>query len=155
MSTITIPQGYEYVGATLLSTTWLLLYQITTVSKLRKSAGIQYPQLYAEKAQAETSIEAMKFNCAQRAHQNTLENIPIILTTSLIAGLKAPVFTAAACALWTLGRISYTRGYATGDPGKRGTLLYRLSYVGLAGLLLTSAYTAGEWVVAGISKAIQ
>ncbi|KAF8641250.1 hypothetical protein AX17_000884 [Amanita inopinata Kibby_2008] len=154
MSTVIIPEGYQYVGAALLSTTWLLFYQVRIVSKLRRSSGIQYPQLYAEKAEAEASTEVMKFNCAQRAHQGTLENIPIIFTTTLIAGLKAPIFAASACVLWTLGRVTFTRGYVTGDPKKRGTTLYKLSYFGLAGLLLTSTYTAGEWLVSGISKAI-
>ncbi|KAK2461617.1 hypothetical protein APHAL10511_006080 [Amanita phalloides] len=153
-TTIVVPAGYEYVGAAILSTTWLLFYQVSRVGKLRKRAGIEYPQAYAEKAEAEASPDAMKFNCAQRAHQNTLESLPIIITTSLIAGLKAPILTAVACAFWTIGRVSYTRGYITGDPKKRGSVLYRLSYIGLAGLLLTSAYTAGEWIFCGISKAI-
>lgn len=37
---------------------------------------------------------------------------------TLITGLKFPVAAAAACGLWTIGRISFTRGYITGDPLK-------------------------------------
>ncbi|KAF8745069.1 hypothetical protein AX14_010543 [Amanita brunnescens Koide BX004] len=149
---IAIPPGYQYVGAALLSTSWVLVYQFFLVARFRKRAGIQYPQLYAEKKEAEASPDAMKFNCAQRAHQNTLENLPIIAITSLVAGFKAPIFSASAVAFWAVGRIAYTRGYVTGDPKKRANLLNTLSTLGLLGLLLTATYTAGEWVFEGISK---
>ncbi|TFK36911.1 hypothetical protein BDQ12DRAFT_686077 [Crucibulum laeve] len=149
---VAIPEGYQYVGAALLSTAWLLLGQGVVVSRFRGRAGVQYPQLYAEKSEADSKKEAYLFNCAQRAHQNTLENIPIIFITTIISGLKFPVLSAAACAYWTLARISYTRGYVTGDPKKRGTTLYRLSYIGLLGLILNSTYVAGGWVLAGISN---
>ncbi|KAF8349726.1 hypothetical protein F5887DRAFT_1070003 [Amanita rubescens] len=153
-TTITIPAGYHYVGAALLSTSWVLIYQFMLVSRMRKRAGVQYPQLYAEKAEAEASPDAMKFNCAQRAHQNTLENLPIVAITSLIAGLKAPILSASAVALWSIGRIAYTRGYVTGDPKKRANALYGLSSAGIVGLMLASTFTAGEWIVEAISKCI-
>ncbi|KAF4623124.1 hypothetical protein D9613_002169 [Agrocybe pediades] len=72
---VTLPEGFEYVGGGLLSTAFLILGQSFLVSKYRKRAGIPYPQLYAEKSEAEASKDAYLFNCAQRAHQNTLENI--------------------------------------------------------------------------------
>ena len=69
------------------------------------------------------------------AHQNTLENIPLVLVSyvcfvisrntdkrdfcsTIITGLQFPVYAAAGCAIWTLSRIAYTRGYITGDPKK-------------------------------------
>lgn len=74
--------SYEYVGAALFSTVWLLLGQGIMVSRYRKRAGIKYPQsafrpfrcygganplaVYAEKAEAEASKDAQLFNCAQR-----------------------------------------------------------------------------------------
>lgn len=74
--------SFQYVGAALFSTVWLLLGQGIMVGRYRKSAGIKYPQselynfycrdcadqftVYAEKAEAEASKDALLFNCAQR-----------------------------------------------------------------------------------------
>ncbi|PPQ71129.1 hypothetical protein CVT24_009865, partial [Panaeolus cyanescens] len=112
----------EYVGAALLSTAVLLFGQNVVVSRYRKAAGIKYPQMYAEKAEADASQAAYRFNCAQRAHQNTLENIPILYVTTLITAMRYPVLAASTCAMFTIGRISYTRGYITGDPAKVHTI---------------------------------
>ncbi|THH18551.1 hypothetical protein EW146_g2459 [Bondarzewia mesenterica] len=109
----------SYVAAALLSTTVLLAWQTILVGRGRKAAKILYPQMYADKAEQEASTEALKFNCKQRAHQNTLENMPVILTTTLITSLKYPKFAAAACGIWAFSRVFYTLGYATGDTKKR------------------------------------
>ena len=51
----------------------------------------------------------------------------MIFFSTIITGLQFPVYAAAGCAVWTLSRISYTRGYITGDPKKVGTSVQRIS----------------------------
>ncbi|KAF5385167.1 hypothetical protein D9615_001343 [Tricholomella constricta] len=145
--TFTAPQGFQYVGASLLSTVLVLAGQNFIVSKWRKRSGIKYPQLYAEKAEAAASKDALIFNCAQRAHQNTLENIPIVYVTTLLTGLKYPILAASACAMWSVSRIGYTRGYLTGDPSKRANGLYVLGALGSITLLLSSCYVVGQSIL--------
>ena len=106
----------------------------------------------------DASKEAYVFNCAQRiylllgcysrrinsfltiagAHQNTLENLPIIYVLSvaqfvlsfdtdghfstLLVGTKYPIVAASACALWSISRISYTCGYIKGNASKARTI---------------------------------
>lgn len=67
-----------YTFASILSTCFVLFWQGEVVGRYRRAANVPYPQAYAEKAEAEASLDAKRFNCAQRAHQNTLENVPII-----------------------------------------------------------------------------
>ncbi|TEB38948.1 membrane-associated proteins in eicosanoid and glutathione metabolism [Coprinellus micaceus] len=148
---VVLPQGFGYVGAAILSTAFVLLGQSQVVSFKRKKSGIQYPQMYATAEQEKDSKDALIFNCAQRAHQNTLENIPIVYVTTIISGLHYPVFAASACAFWSLSRVFYTRGYITGDPKKRVSAVYGLATVGLLGNLFASAYVAGGWVLQNLS----
>jgi hypothetical protein len=113
------------------------------------------PPVYAEKAEVEKSEAALKFNCMQRAfldldvdyiklnllplkgaHQNTLENMPMVYLTygfhfvavavltllplgrTVLAGIQFPKTAGALAAFWSLNRVFYTLGYATGDPAK-------------------------------------
>jgi glutathione S-transferase len=150
MSTVVVPHTFPYITAAILSTAFVLIGQAAVVAKTRRVAGIKYPQLYAEKAEAEASKDAYRFNCAQRAHQNTLEYFPIILTTTLVTSLKFPILAAAACGLWSFSRIAYTRGYTTGDPAKRHSIVSRLAYPALIGLLGGSVWAVVDLIWAGI-----
>jgi glutathione S-transferase len=147
-STIIVPKGFAYTGAAVLSTAFVLLWQTSIVGGARKRAGIKYPQAYAEKAEAAASKEAFVFNCAQRAHQNTLEAIPFVLITTLITALKYPVPAAAACGLWSFSRIIYTLGYTTGEPKKRTR--GNVGFISLIGLLGGATYTVYGLLMAGI-----
>lgn len=74
-------------------------WQSALVGGLRGKAKVQYPQgkkalqlmmtassslcrfapAYADKAQQDASKEALVFNCAQRAHSNTMERLPTMM----------------------------------------------------------------------------
>ncbi|KAF9476284.1 membrane-associated proteins in eicosanoid and glutathione metabolism [Pholiota conissans] len=150
-ATVTLPEGFHYLAPAFVLTIFLLYGQNITVSRYRKRAGIAYPQMYAEKKQAEDSNDAHLFNCAQRAHQNTLENIPIMYTAALVAGLKYPVFAAASLAFWSLSRVSYTLGYITGDPNKRGTILFKAGIVVSLGVIGLATFVSGAWLCEGLA----
>ncbi|KAF9237038.1 hypothetical protein BU15DRAFT_63423 [Melanogaster broomeanus] len=146
-TTIVLPADFGYVGAALVSTLWVLGFQMFLVGRYRGKAGIKYPQLYAEKAEAEASKEAHLFNCVQRAHQNTLEHMPIIFVSTLVTAVNYPLFAAVACGLWSFTRVLYTIGYASGDPAKRNTRGGILGEFPLFGLFLGATYTAYQLVL--------
>ncbi|PPQ87421.1 hypothetical protein CVT25_008117 [Psilocybe cyanescens] len=151
--TVTIPEGFEYVGASLFLTAVLLQGLSSTVGRYRKLAKIEYPQMYAEKKEMEESREALLFNCAQHdadiGHgQQAL--IIMRLNMTIISGLRFPIPSAIACAFWCLSRVSYAHGYLTGNPKKRGTILYYAGEVALGGLFLSSGYVAAGWVFPGL-----
>lgn len=58
-------------------------------------------------------------NCVQRGHQHALETYPQFVALSLIGGLRHPITTALAGIVWTIARLRWAEGYATGDPDKR------------------------------------
>lgn len=145
MSTvITLPDNYGYVVLAAISTGFLTVLQTSLVSKARKKAKIAYPQLYAEKAEMQKDFEAMKFNCAQRAHGNTLENLPHVLFFTTFLGLRYPTLAASLGATWSATRVLYTWGYVTGDPKKRVTRGGVISSLAYLGLLLSSTYAGVE-----------
>ncbi|KAL1749004.1 hypothetical protein HDZ31DRAFT_59888 [Schizophyllum fasciatum] len=145
--TLVLPDGAQYLGAAYASTIWLQVWQMMRVGKARKAAGVPYPRLYAEKAEEEASIHARKFNCTQRAHQNTLEQIPPLFVASALTALKFPTFAAGAVGVWTFGRIMYTLGYSTGDPKKRTSRGGWLSSLTSVVLALTGTYVAGSLAI--------
>ncbi|VDB87923.1 unnamed protein product [Peniophora sp. CBMAI 1063] len=134
-TSIFIPQGFSYVAASLISVPLVLQWQAIYVSMARKAAKVEYPRAYAEKAEQEASPAAKVFNCRQRAHANTLENVPGAIVLTLLAGLGYPVFAASALGFWSFTRIIYTIGYGTGDPAKRiiGSELSGLTLLALLG----------------------
>ncbi|KAI0784937.1 membrane-associated proteins in eicosanoid and glutathione metabolism [Abortiporus biennis] len=147
--TLTLPEGYAYAGTAIMSTFWLTFWQTTRVGRARVKAGIKYPQAYAEVAEAAASPEAHKFNCAQRAHQNTLEFLPMIITSTAVAALKYPIVAASLCGAWVFFRVFYTIGYCSGEASKRnkfgGAMFSAMSAVGLLG---TATFTAVKLIFA-------
>ncbi|SAM01174.1 hypothetical protein [Absidia glauca] len=133
---IVVPSEYGYVlaasAANALHLGWLAL----GVGAARRKAGIPYPYLYAERSEAEKDKVKHLFNCAQRAHQNTLEMFPLVNTLLLIGGLCHPKLSASASALYMFGRILYAWGYKTGNPDSRFRGL--ISYLGLFALMYST-----------------
>ncbi len=54
------------------------------VSQARKKFGVRYPALYADSS----NKDADAFNCVQRGHQNSLEQLPHFLSTFAVASLR-------------------------------------------------------------------
>jgi glutathione S-transferase len=78
-------------------------------------ARFSYPKLYAEGF----SSVANDFNCIQRGHQHALETYPSFLAMSLIAGIKFPMVACISGLIWSIARIKWAEGYASGVPSKR------------------------------------
>ncbi|KAF9818002.1 hypothetical protein IEO21_03077 [Rhodonia placenta] len=146
MSTsIVLTREHIYPAVAVVSTFWISFWQAIRVGSARKASGIHYPQLYAEKADVAASVEANKFNCTQRAHQNTLEYIPTVAISTVITSVKHPLVAASLCGAWALFRVPYTIGYSTGDPARRNLL--GSAVVGTVmwlGLLAASTWTLVE-----------
>ena len=90
----------------------------------RKKYGVKYPNLYAPPGHKNEEA----FNCAQRAHQNTVEGMAMFLVELVIVGLFYPLFAASCGGLWSVGRILYGYGYAKNGPDGRliGSLISHL-----------------------------
>ena len=99
-------------------------YLVIGVMKARKQYGIRYPALYAPPGHKNEEA----FNCAQRAHQNTVEGMAMFLVELVIVGLFYPLFAASCGGLWSVGRILYGHGYAKNGPEGRliGSLISHL-----------------------------
>jgi len=105
--------------------------------KFRKAAKVDYPAAYAPSSR--TDIEAYRFNCAQRAHANFIENHPSFLAALLLAGLRFPITAALMGAGWSVARYAYMAGYSEGSSGGKGRYkgaafwLFQFGLIGMAG----------------------
>ena len=115
------------------------MYGASTVMGARKKYNVSYPKMYADG----DSKEANAFNCAQRAHQNTLEGLPITAVTMIACGTIYPIASASLGAIWSCGRLLYIYGYSNHGPEGRmyGALI---SHLGDAPLMLLALYIGGK-----------
>lgn len=142
--TLTLPDGYGYSVIVALGLLPVLgIVQGAVVTTLRRPAKVPYPNAYATAEQVKNSKEAYKFNCAQRAHGNLLENMPQTIAMLLFAGLFYPRATPALGLLWVLSRILYAYGYVTGTkPAGGGRAIgggFWVAQIGLIGLCVSTA----------------
>ena len=115
-------------------------WQMSRIMSLRKKHDIKYPTMVSEKHK--------DFNCAQRAHHNTLELLPFFFPALLLGGIRYPLYAGITGAVFSVGRVMYSLGYYTGNPEKRvpGALISEVALVGLLGLnILTGANILGWW----------
>lgn len=108
---------------------------------LRKAAQVAYPMTYAPAERED--LEAIRFNCAQRAHANFTENHTSFLAALLLSGVHFPRTAASLGLLWSFSRYMYMRGYSTGEKDGRGRyrsggMLFHLSWLGCIGLTVYS-----------------
>ncbi|ODN02020.1 Microsomal glutathione S-transferase 3 [Orchesella cincta] len=123
-----LPKAYGFVVLVAVASSFLLVWMSFQVGKARKQFNVNYPTMYHPTND--------KFNCYQRAHQNTLEGYTTFLLVLLIGGLEMPVFSALAGIVWIAGKVSYAQGYFTGDPKNR--LRGSYAYIGLLALLFAT-----------------
>lgn len=117
-----LPPEYGYVIGNAVASSFLLTYLGMQVMKARQEFGVDYPSLYADRAEAEKDPKKKLFNCYQRAHQNALETYPVYLFSLFIGGLKHPLIASGASLVYLLGRFIYAQGYYS------GTTLIRLFF---------------------------
>ncbi|GAA5829578.1 hypothetical protein JCM11251_000210 [Rhodosporidiobolus azoricus] len=141
LAAFTLTQDHAYpLAVATVGVYSLLIYAGGKVSSARKAAKVEYPAAYAANDLAEKDVLAKKFNCAQRAHSNTLENLPIFFLSLFHTSIYHPKYAAVGGLIWVAGRFAYTAGYTTGDPKKRSNGTF--AYLGLLPLLGYSFYKA-------------
>ncbi|KAI9827929.1 MAG: hypothetical protein M1819_006872 [Sarea resinae] len=148
---ITVPDEYGYVLLAATSTALIGQWHSFFTGRYRKPAKVPYPNAYAPEAVAKTSPEAYAFNCAQRAHANFLENLPVMLPSLLIAGLRWPVAASVLGGIWGAGRIVYALGYVRSSLGADGRgrlkgfwfMLAQFGLLGMAGSVGWSVLNGG------------
>lgn len=128
-----IPADFGYILFVIAGVVLLNAWQMLRIGRLRKKLGVEYPIMVSDKFPV--------FNCYQRCHQNTLENMPFFLATLVGGGLVYPFWSTMCGVVWIVGRIIYTLGYSTGKPKYRfpGFILSSIiAQLCLLGLTITS-----------------
>jgi len=145
----TLEQDHGLLLAGCLGTGVVLFAIGAMVGGARQKAGLKYPAMYFDNADALKDPEKNKFNCTQRGHQNLLESYTFQLLAFLVGGIKHPRINALLAVLWCVGAFSFARNYATGEPNAR--------YNGLGGLIrlvLIASLLTGISTVLSVCKVL-
>ena len=150
MAVMSLPQDYGYVISAGIGAIFMVMWKgvrvgmvdnngdgareidITISFQARKKYGVEYPEMYSK--------DSRVFNCIQRAHQNTLENLPQFFFLLTTGGFSCPKLAAVGGWVWVAGRVVYALGYSTGDPAKR--VRGAFGYLGLFTMLGCAINTA-------------
>ncbi|CAN1758849.1 Microsomal glutathione S-transferase 3 [Linum perenne] len=135
-----LPKEYGYVVLVLVAYCFLNIFMSIMVVKARKKYNVPYPALYAVESE---NKQAKLFNCVQRGHQNSLEQMPMFFMLLALGGLRHPCVAAALGAFFAFTRYFYFTGYATGDPQNRLTIgkYGSLSMLGLTACTISLGIT--------------
>ena len=142
-----LPDDYGYVLAGLFATVVANATLLVGVGAARKKYGVKLPVLYAtpdmidpkSKLKDQAAVEA--YNCAQRAHQNTVENMATVQIFGVVEGLMFPKFAGGCLLTYAIGRIIYGYGYRNnGVSGRMAGAL--ISHLGDLPLNLGMGYCA-------------
>ncbi len=170
MISIDVPADYKWVLLALVGVFFANQYLVVGVMQARKKYGIKYPALFAPVSALESELRRGRhhiaapprrdavarryappghkneeaFNCAQRAHQNTVESQALFLVELVVVGLFYPLFAATCGALYSVGRILYGYGYAKNGPDGRliGSLISHLGDLPLQIAVFKLCYVA-------------
>lgn len=142
---MSLPADYGYVFGALGLSFIANAYLAISVGQARKKFGVKYPAMYATKDHITKDVtvkDVEQFNCIQRAHQNTCENLASVQLLAVVNGLLSPKFAGACLAIYSVGRVVYGYGYKHGGPdGRRtGGILSHLGDLPLAILTFVNAY---------------
>jgi len=110
-----LPQYYGWFLISIIGVFAMNCVQISMVYNARKKFGVQAPNLYAPHGHK----FAEQFNCIQRAHQNTLEVLPLTLIFAIITAFFHPILTASFLTTFSIGRIIYAFGYSKRSENRK------------------------------------
>ncbi|KAJ1932980.1 hypothetical protein EC988_009273 [Linderina pennispora] len=117
-------------------------FEGTRVVAARKKYNVQYPDngggRYSDKLKDEDWVA---FNNVKRVSDNYSEQIGMVLSVLILAGLYQPKLAASFGTSYVVGRFLYSMGYRSKGPKGRmaGALLMTMSFLGL---VLTAGYNS-------------
>lgn len=152
-----LPENYAWVFGGLFASYVANVSLMRGVGAARRKYKIKLPTMYADASHIDNKNTNCKsqadvdaYNSAQRAHQNTVENLATTQLFGALSGLMFPRFAGSCLVIYSVGRVIYGRGYRTNGPSGRmvGALISHLGDVPLALSMAYCAAALAGWVSA-------
>ena len=144
------PKEFPLALAGLALTGVAVTFNLFRAGSFRKEAGVSYPALYADDAEARVDKKKHQFNCAQRGAFNVLETYPQTLVWLAIAGLAHPRVSAGLSVAYSVGAVFFAIGYSTGDPDRRYSSLGGIFRLAQLGSIIGAAAASYELITAAL-----